>query len=172
MDADAQLAQFFAGIWPHLDEHARRLARKRCHSSSETSRRRRCISWNSPTAWRTGSCNAFGMHSWRTVPASLWTRYSEGCPSPLTHRQLGLPHLLDRSESVPCRNRPPEAIWTIRERRPRSTAESSARLRRDAMSCIRNIQDKAKKQEPKHNANMLRHRSQVKTTMESNVWTS
>lgn len=25
MDADAQLAQYFAGIWPHLDEHARRL---------------------------------------------------------------------------------------------------------------------------------------------------
>ena len=25
MDADAQLTQYFAGIWPHLDEHARRL---------------------------------------------------------------------------------------------------------------------------------------------------
>ena len=25
MDTDAQLAQFFAGMWPHLDEHARRL---------------------------------------------------------------------------------------------------------------------------------------------------
>ena len=25
MDTDAQLVQFFAGIWPHLDEHARRL---------------------------------------------------------------------------------------------------------------------------------------------------
>src|SRR5580704_2578700 len=25
MDADAQLAQYFAGMWPHLDEHARRL---------------------------------------------------------------------------------------------------------------------------------------------------
>jgi len=23
MDTDAQLAQFFAGMWPHLDEHAR-----------------------------------------------------------------------------------------------------------------------------------------------------
>src|SRR5664279_1398733 len=26
MDTDAQLAQYFAGMWPHLDEHARRLA--------------------------------------------------------------------------------------------------------------------------------------------------
>ena len=25
MDTDAQLAQYFAGMWPHLDEHARRL---------------------------------------------------------------------------------------------------------------------------------------------------
>ena len=25
MGADAQLSQYFAGIWPHLDEHARRL---------------------------------------------------------------------------------------------------------------------------------------------------
>ena len=25
MDSDAQLAQYFAGMWPHLDEHARRL---------------------------------------------------------------------------------------------------------------------------------------------------
>src|SRR5512134_2075179 len=25
MDTDAQLAQFFGGMWPHLDEHARRL---------------------------------------------------------------------------------------------------------------------------------------------------
>jgi len=25
VDADAQLSQYFAGIWPHLDEHARRL---------------------------------------------------------------------------------------------------------------------------------------------------
>ena len=25
MDADAQLTQYFAGMWPHLDEHARRL---------------------------------------------------------------------------------------------------------------------------------------------------
>ena len=25
MDTDAQLAQFFAGMWPHLDEHACRL---------------------------------------------------------------------------------------------------------------------------------------------------
>ncbi len=25
MDTDAQLTQFFAGMWPHLDEHARRL---------------------------------------------------------------------------------------------------------------------------------------------------
>ena len=25
MDADAQLSQYFAGMWPHLDEHARRL---------------------------------------------------------------------------------------------------------------------------------------------------
>ena len=25
MDTDAQLVQFFAGIWPHLDEHGRRL---------------------------------------------------------------------------------------------------------------------------------------------------
>jgi hypothetical protein len=25
MDADAQLAQYFAGLWPHLDEHARRV---------------------------------------------------------------------------------------------------------------------------------------------------
>ncbi len=25
MDIDAQLSQYFAGIWPHLDEHARRL---------------------------------------------------------------------------------------------------------------------------------------------------
>ena len=25
MDADAQLAQYFAGMWPRLDEHARRL---------------------------------------------------------------------------------------------------------------------------------------------------
>ena len=25
MSADTQLAQYFAGIWPHLDEHARRL---------------------------------------------------------------------------------------------------------------------------------------------------
>jgi hypothetical protein len=25
MDTDAQLAQYFAGVWPHLDEHARRL---------------------------------------------------------------------------------------------------------------------------------------------------
>jgi hypothetical protein len=24
MDTDAQLAQYFAGMWPHLDEHARR----------------------------------------------------------------------------------------------------------------------------------------------------
>jgi hypothetical protein len=29
MDADAQLAQYFAGMWPHLDEHARRLVA--CH---------------------------------------------------------------------------------------------------------------------------------------------
>ncbi len=26
MDTDAQIAQCFAGMWPHLDEHARRLA--------------------------------------------------------------------------------------------------------------------------------------------------
>jgi DNA-binding phage protein len=25
MDTDAQLIQYFAGMWPHLDEHARRL---------------------------------------------------------------------------------------------------------------------------------------------------
>jgi hypothetical protein len=25
MEADAQLRQYFAGMWPHLDEHARRL---------------------------------------------------------------------------------------------------------------------------------------------------
>src|ERR1035441_5429310 len=25
MDSDAQLSQYFAGMWPHLDEHARRL---------------------------------------------------------------------------------------------------------------------------------------------------
>ncbi len=25
MDTDAQLAQYFTGMWPHLDEHARRL---------------------------------------------------------------------------------------------------------------------------------------------------
>src|SRR5208337_4533460 len=25
MDTDAQVAQYFAGMWPHLDEHARRL---------------------------------------------------------------------------------------------------------------------------------------------------
>src|SRR5260370_34757434 len=25
MDTDAQLARYFAGMWPHLDEHARRL---------------------------------------------------------------------------------------------------------------------------------------------------
>ena len=25
MDTDAQLTQYFAGMWPHLDEHARRL---------------------------------------------------------------------------------------------------------------------------------------------------
>src|SRR6202050_3027993 len=25
MDSDAQLTQYFAGMWPHLDEHARRL---------------------------------------------------------------------------------------------------------------------------------------------------
>jgi DNA-binding phage protein len=25
MDGDAQRAQYFAGMWPHLDEHARRL---------------------------------------------------------------------------------------------------------------------------------------------------
>src|SRR5216684_3060987 len=25
MDADVQLSQYFAGMWPHLDEHARRL---------------------------------------------------------------------------------------------------------------------------------------------------
>ena len=25
MDTDARLAQYFAGMWPHLDEHARRL---------------------------------------------------------------------------------------------------------------------------------------------------
>jgi hypothetical protein len=25
MDIDVQLAQYFAGMWPHLDEHARRL---------------------------------------------------------------------------------------------------------------------------------------------------
>ncbi len=25
MDTDAQLTQYFAGMWPHLDEHTRRL---------------------------------------------------------------------------------------------------------------------------------------------------
>ena len=25
MDTDVQVAQYFAGMWPHLDEHARRL---------------------------------------------------------------------------------------------------------------------------------------------------
>ena len=25
MDTDAQLVQYFDGLWPHLDEHARRL---------------------------------------------------------------------------------------------------------------------------------------------------
>src|ERR1035437_348988 len=111
------------------------LARKRFHSSSETSFTRRCSSWNSATAWRTGSCNALGIHIWRTLPAWLCTKYSDVCPAPSAQRQLGLPHLLERSDSVPRGNRSPEAICEMRERRPRSVAESSARLRRDAMSC-------------------------------------
>jgi hypothetical protein len=50
------------------------LARKRFHSISETSSIRRCISWYAPTAWRTGSRNAFGTQIWRILPAWLCTR--------------------------------------------------------------------------------------------------
>jgi hypothetical protein len=163
--------EHFAGVGDQAAENGQPfLARKRFHSSSETSSSRRCISWNSPTAWRTGSCNFFGMQSWRGLPGWLCTRYSEGCPSPLAHRQLDLPHLLERSDSDPCRNRSPEAIWTMRERRPRSVAESSVRLRRKAVSCLYNIQDNNAKQEPKQNTNMLRNRTKLQTIMESIVW--
>src|SRR5712691_12805171 len=60
----------------------------------------------------------------------------------------------------------------MRERRPRSAAESSAGLRREAMSCIYTIQDTEAKQEPKHNANMPWTRFHIKTTMESDVLTA
>ena len=90
-------------------------------------------------------------------------------PSPQAHWCLGLPHFLERSDSVPRNNHSPEAICAMRERRPRSVAESSARLRRVAMSCTMTMQDEAAKQEPKHHANMLRSRPLVKATMESDV---
>src|SRR5207248_6278551 len=90
--------------------------------------------------------------------------------SPLAQWQLGLPHLLERSERVPRRNHWLEANWATRERKLRSAAESLARIKGSAISCkITLYKTNEGKQEQKCNTNLLFDRTEPKTIVESDV---